>query len=430
MVEKSILKSFIAYAADHPFPIQNIPFGVFIPNKDHLRRPRCGTRIGDFVIDLDALEAKGYFKGERFEALKKDGKSVFNHKTLNYFMSLGKPYWREARTTIQQLFAADGGVKDDMEFRNLGIHDYRDVTMTLPAETGDYTDYNSSKNHALNVGKIFRGATTVSKNWECLPVAYHGRASSIVVSGTDFHRPYGQVKKGEESEHVPTRQLDYELEVGFYFGGPENKLGYPIKISEAEDCIFGLVLFNDWSARDIQAWEGQPLGPFTAKNFASVVSPWVVTIDALEPFRIPLPKQDPAPLEYLASESLTTFDFKVNTYIKPEGKEKSIITASNFKYLYWSMAQQLTHHTVSGCNMRAGDLLAGGTISGPEKSEQACLLELTVGGKEPVQVGDETRIFLEDNDTVIMDGYADSKDGFRIGFGECVSKVLPAIKFK
>lgn len=250
-----------------------------------------------------------------------------------------------------------------MEFRNLAIHDYRDVTMCLPAETGDYTDFNSSKYHHLNVGKIFRGATSVAKNWERLPVAYHGRSSSLVVSGTDFPRPWGQIKKpgdDQDSIHSPTKALDYELEIGFYFGGPENKLGTPIKISEAEDHIFGLVLFNDWSARDIQAWEGQPLGPFTAKNFASIVAPWVITLDALEPFRIPLPKQDPTPLDYLNSSNLSTFDFKVNAYIEPKGKEKALVSASNFKYIYWSMAQQLAHHTVGGCNMKAGDLLASG----------------------------------------------------------------------
>lgn len=429
-MENKQLKSFIYYPADHPFPLQNIPFGVFIPNKDHLRRPRCGTRIGDFVIDLDLLESKEYFNGEKFAALRKEGRAVFSQRNLNEFMSLGRPYWREARETIQKLFSEDGKVKDDMNFRNIGVHDYRDIVMSLPAQIGDYTDFYSSKNHAYNVGCIVRGPeNALQANWTRLPVGYHGRASSIVLSGTDCIRPSGQIlPKGADAPiFSATQRMDFELEIGAFFGGPANKLGHPIKIEEAEDRIFGLVLFNDWSARDIQTWEYVPLGPFNAKNFCSVISPWVITLDALEPFRVQLPKQDPEPLDYLKDPNLSSYDVKLDVFIQPEGKSKEKVSSSNFKHLYWSIAQQLAHHTVTGCNMQPGDLLASGTISGTEKSELGCLLEMSWAGRDQIKVGDETRTFLKDGDNVVIEGFCDSKEGFRIGFGECASKVLPAL---
>ncbi len=364
-METTIQKSFIEYSPDSHFPIQNIPFGVFYPKLDHTQRPRCSTRIGDFVVDLDYLEQKGFFNGPLFSKLYKNGtENIFAQKSLNSFMKLGKKYWIEARETLQKLLSSDSDLKKDMETRNFAFYHYKDVIMCLPSQIGDYTDFYSSKNHAYNVGCILRGKdNALQPNWVHVPIGYHGRASSIVTNGHNVPRPRGQIKLPDQENPIfsETKKLDFELEMGSFIGGELNKLGYPIKCCDAEDYIFGYVLLNDWSARDIQAWEYVPLGPFNAKNFATVISPWVVTIQALEEFRVPLDKQEPKPLQYLYDSKLSSFDISLEVSIKTEKLEKpEVICTSNFKYLYWSVAQQLTHHAVTGCNMNSGDLLGTG----------------------------------------------------------------------
>jgi fumarylacetoacetase len=305
-----------------------------------------------------------------------------------------------------------------------------EVVMELPAQIGDYTDFYSSREHATNVGIMFRGKdNALMPNWLHLPVGYHGRASSVVVSGTPVRRPKGQTLPADADAPVfgPTRLFDFELEVGF-FVGPGNELGKPISIDRAEEHIFGLVIVNDWSARDVQKWEYQPLGPFNAKNFATSISPWVVTLEALEPFRAEGPKQDdPAPLDYLRSAGNPSYDIDLEVLLQTESmSEPQRIALSNFRYLYWNMQQQLTHHTVTGCNTRPGDMMASGTISGPDKSMFGSLLEITWRGEQPIELpGGETRKFMQDGDTLIMRGWA-SRDGVRIGFGEVRGSILPA----
>lgn len=301
--------------------------------------------------------------------------------------------------------------------------------MLLPVEVGDYTDFYSSREHATNVGNMFRGKdNALMPNWLHLPVGYHGRASSIVVSGTPVRRPMGQQIPNDAEQPVfgPSKLLDFELEMGFVVG-QSTKLGSRVDVAQAEEYIFGMMLFNDWSARDIQKWEYVPLGPFLGKSFASTISPWIVTLDALEPFRTAGPKQDPEPLPYLQLEGAHTFDINISMAIQPENGEEKTVCASNFKYLYWSMAQQLAHHTVNGCNLRVGDIMASGTISGPEASSYGSMLELTWRGSKPIAMPDGSeRKFIHDGDTVTMCGYCE-RDGLRIGFGEAAGKVLPAL---
>ena len=301
--------------------------------------------------------------------------------------------------------------------------------MHLPIKIGDYTDFYSSEQHAFNVGSMFRDPdNALLPNWKHIPVGYHGRASSILVSGQDIHRPIGQTKPvNGPPVFGPSQRLDFELEMGFVIGKP-TEVGSRIPTAEAEHHIFGLALFNDWSARDIQAWEYVPLGPFLGKNFASTISPWIVTLDALEPFRTNGPTQDPAPLPYLAHGNNKNFDIKLQVAIQPENDEETVVANSNFKYMYWSMAQQLTHHTVNGCNLRSGDMMGSGTISGPTKDSYGSMLELSWRGQNPVSLkNNKERKFIQDNDTVIMRAYSE-KSGLRIGFGECIGKILPALE--
>lgn len=365
-METEKLSSFIHYDTSSHFPIQNIPFGVFYPKLDHTKTPRCGTRIGDFAVDLAYFEKKGLFNGELFSGLSGQGITVFDQPSLNKFMGLERKYWSEARKTIQNHLSSDSELKNDMETRNYAFYHINDVIMCLPAQIGDYTDFFSSKNHAYNLGVMIRGKdNALQPNWTQLPVGYHGRASSVVVSGNEMFRPRGQVKPADKEfpEFSECKRLDFELEVGAFLGGKLNKLGYPIKCSEAENYVFGLVLLNDWSARDIQTWEYVPLGPFTAKNFCTVISPWIVTLEALEEFRVPLEKQDPVPLKYLQDPNLSSWDINLETYLQtPKHDKPEKIVKSNFKYLYWTVAQQLTHHSVTGCNFNPGDLLGSGIL--------------------------------------------------------------------
>ena len=417
------MKSFIDVAADSHFPIQNLPFGIFRPAHGSAR---VGVAIGDFVLDLSVLEELGHFRLPEFQ-----GRPVFSEDALNGFLALGRPAWRKARDIIQHLLSSDTAtLRDDDALRPRLFHARKDVTMQLPARIGDYTDFYSSYHHAHNVGTMLRGPeNALMPNWKWLPVAYHGRASSIVLSGTDVRRPHGQTKAPDAAlpSFGPSRSFDYELETAFLVG-PGNTLGASIPVDKASDHIFGLVLMNDWSARDIQAWEYQPLGPFLAKNFCTSISPWVVTLDALEPFRKPLPSQDPAPLPYLRAANDFTFDIQLEAHLQTAAMDAPhIITRSNFQNLYWSIAQQLAHHTVNGCNLQPGDLLASGTISGPAEESRGCMLELTWRGANPLTLPNgESRKWLEDGDALTITGWAQG-DGYRVGFGQVTGRVLPAL---
>jgi fumarylacetoacetase len=412
------LKSFIDVPRESHFPIQNLPFGVFKP---HDGVARIGVAIGEHIVDLSVLEEKGHFDFAQ-------GRQLFSQDSLNAFLALGRPAWRKTREALQHLLSADAPtLRDDPALRERVFHQQRDVTMQLPARIGDYTDFYSSYHHAHNVGTMLRGPeNALMPNWKWLPVAYHGRASSIVVSGTEVRRPKGQIKPPDANAPLfgPTKSLDYELEMAFLIG-PVNSLGQPVPIDRALDHIFGFVLMNDWSARDVQAWEYQPLGPFLAKNFCTSISPWVVTLEALEPFRKPLLPQDPEPLPYLRAKNDFIFDIQLEARLQTaKMKAPHIITRTNFQNLYWSISQQLAHHTVSGCNLQPGDLLASGTISGPTEESRGCMLELTWRGANPLKLpSGETRKWLEDGDTLMITGWCNG-DGYRVGFGEVNGRVI------
>ena len=416
------LKSFIDVPRDSHFPIQNLPFGVFKP-RDGVAH--IGVAIGEFVLDLTILEELGHLRAPEFK-----GERVFTRDCLNDFLALGRPLWRKTREIVQHLLAANTAtLRDDPALRDRVLHRQKDVVMQLPVRIGDYTDFYSSYHHAHNVGTMLRGAeNALMPNWKWLPVAYHGRASSIVVSGTEVRRPWGQIKPPDVAAPIfgPTKSFDYELEMAFLIG-PPNSLGEPIPIDRAIDHIFGFVLMNDWSARDIQAWEYQPLGPFLAKNFCTSISPWVVTVEALEPFRRPLPAQDPEPLPYLRAKNDFTFEIQLEAKLKTASMEAPhLLTRTNFQNLYWSVSQQLAHHTVNGCNLQPGDLLASGTISGATEESRGCMLELTWRGANPLKLPNgETRKWLEDTDILSITGWCEG-DGYRVGFGEVSGRVLPA----
>ena len=414
----SALSSWITVSADSDFPIQNLPFGVFRPIGSSAR---VGVAIGDQVLDLSALFQAGKF------SLGED--NVFDRDALNDFMSLGPDAWRSVRATVSRLLDADEAeLRDDRRLRQESLFSRLSVEMLLPARIGDYTDFYSSLEHATNMGKMFRDpANPLLPNWRHMPVGYNGRSSSIVVSGTPVRRPCGQMKPDDADAPVygPTRVLDIELEVGF-FTGPGNELGSPISLADTRHHIFGLVLVNDWSARDIQRWEYVPLGPFLGKSFATTVSPWVVTLDALEPFRVSPPAQDPAVLPYLQAVEQGAYDIDLEVWYEARGSEPVRVSATNFKEMYWTMFQQLAHQTVNGTNVRPGDLYASGTVSGSMSGSEGSLLELTWKGTKPLSfAGGATRRFLEDGDTVILRGAAKGKT-YRIGFGECRGTILPA----
>ncbi|MEX0996557.1 MAG: fumarylacetoacetase [Flavobacteriaceae bacterium] len=415
-------KSWLPVDKDSDFPIQNIPFGVFLTRDDIIT---VGTRIGDFAIDLGALHQLGYFKGIELTD------DIFLQDTLNDFISDGKKTWRLVRNRIAEIFdEKNTALKDNEKHYDRVIFTMDEIEMQLPVQVGDYTDFYSSKEHATNVGTMFRDPdNALLPNWLHIPVGYHGRSSSIIPSGINVRRPNGQTLPAGADKPVfgPSKLVDFELEMAF-ITTDANDLGEPIPIDEAEDYIFGLVLFNDWSARDIQKWEYVPLGPFLAKSFASTISPWIVTMDALHPFKMESPKQEIEPLPYLRSKGKKSYDIKLEAYITPENGTPNCVTKSNFKYMYWNMSQQLAHHTSNGCPVKSGDMMGSGTISGPTPDSYGSMLELSWRGEKPLKLNDGTeRKFINDNDTVTLRGYCQNNE-VRIGFGECSTKILPALK--
>jgi fumarylacetoacetase len=414
------LTSWVEVPENSDFPIQNLPFGIF---KTESLSPRVGVRIGNHVVDLKTLFVLGYLENLPFEL------ADFDNNFLNSLMNKGKQGTRALRNRISKLLSS---TQPDLQKNEHHVEQVLiavdQVTMCMPVQIGDYTDFYSSKEHATNVGMMFRDpANALLPNWLWIPVGYHGRASSVILSGESIYRPKGQIKPDPTADpiYAPCRNLDFELETAFitYDGKP---LGESISTTEAEDFIFGMVLFNDWSARDIQTWEYVPLGPFLAKNFASSISAWIVTLDALEPFKTATPQQDPKVLSYLEFEGKKSYDIHLEVAIKPKESSENIVSRSNFKYMYWNMAQQLAHHTVNGCNIRCGDLMGSGTISGPTDDSYGSMLELAWKGTKPIPMNDGTeRKFIQDYDTVIMRGHA-STGTIRIGFGEVVTEVLPA----
>ena len=422
------LTSFIDIATDSDFSIHNLPYGIFSETKDATgnNNRRAGVAIGEQVLDLSVLEAEGLLS-------LADG-PYFDQPTLNAFIDSGRENWTKARTTIQMLLSADNDtLRDNADLQQKALFKQADVTMHLPVQVPGFTDFYSSKEHATNVGTMFRDPNNaLLPNWTEMPVGYNGRASTVIVSGTDVIRPSGQLKPNADDRPIfsPCKRLDFELETAFVVG-KGNNIGQPIAVDEAADHIFGMVLLNDWSARDIQKWEYVPLGPFNAKTFASEVSPWIVTMDALAPFKTSCPTQEPKPLAYLNEKaSDSSFDITLSVELLPENAdEATVVCETNFKYMYWSMAQQLTHHTITGCKVEVGDMMGSGTISGPTPDSYGSMLEIAWNATKPVTLkGGETRSFIEDGDTVIMKGYSE-KDGIRVGFGEVRGKVLPALSF-
>lgn len=418
------IKTWLKVPEKSDFPIQNIPFGVFL-TRDEITT--IGTRIGDYAIDLGALQQLGYFEGIDIT------EGVFLQDSLNDFISEGKKTWRNLRNRISEIFDHENSkLQNNEDHKKIILFSIDEVEMKLPVHIGDYTDFYSSKEHATNIGTMFRDPeNALLPNWLHIPVGYHGRSSTIVPSGIPIRRPLGQQlpKGAEKPVFGPSKLVDFELEMAF-ITAEGNALGEPISIDQAEEHIFGMVLFNDWSARDIQKWEYVPLGPFLAKNFASSISPWIVTLDALEPYRVESPKQEPEPFPYLQQVGKHSFDIHLEVEIQPENEVSTKVSKSNFKYMYWTMAQQLAHHTINGCVINSGDMMGSGTISGPTPGSYGSMLELSWQGTKPVKLKNgNTRKFIEDNDTVILKGYCEN-DSVHIGFGEVATKLLPAILFE
>jgi len=414
------LKSWVSVPENSDFPIQNLPFGII---KSANLSKRVSVRIGDYALDLKVLAELGYLKETGFDS------SDFDAPFLNSMMKKGKLAVRGLRNRISELLLdSSTSLQNNPSQIEQVLHLISAVEVSMPVEIGDYTDFYSSKEHATNVGMMFRDpANALLPNWLWIPVAYHGRASSIVLSGQDIHRPKGQIKPSADEDPIftPSRQVDFELEMAFitFDGKP---LGDSISTEEADSYIFGLCLFNDWSARDIQAWEYVPLGPFLGKNFASSISAWIVTLDALEPFSVESPEQNPKVLPYLEFDGKKAYDIQLQVGILTNNKDETVVCNSNFKYMYWNMAQQLAHHTSNGCNIRCGDLLGSGTISGKSEDSFGSMLELTWRGTKPLKLKDGSeRKFINDGDSVIMRGYTE-RNRVRIGFGELSSKLLPA----
>ncbi|MFM0257228.1 fumarylacetoacetase [Paraburkholderia sediminicola] len=414
-------KSWVAAANDpiSNFPIQNLPFGVFSDRRNV--NPRVGVAIGDLILDLAVLAGNGLLTQSR---------DVFACSSLNRFIALGQAEWRAARLQISLLLDANSArLRDDAALREQALVAQADSRMHLPVDIPGYTDFYSSKEHATNVGSMFRDPkTALLPNWLEIPIGYNGRASSVIVSETPIRRPNGQIKLPESDRPVfgPCRKLDIELETGFIVGA-NTALGEPIACDQAEAHIFGMVLLNDWSARDIQQWEYVPLGPFNSKGFATTISPWIVTLDAFDPFRCAQPEQSPEPLPYLRHAGDHGFDIHLEVDLLGAGERAaSTIARTNFRYMYWTMAQQLTHHTASGCNVRVGDLMGSGTISGPTADSCGSLLESTWNGQRPLTLpSGNNRTFLQDGDEVVLRGWCQG-DGYRVGFGTCSGKVLAA----
>jgi len=411
------MKSWLKVSSKSDFSIYNLPFGIFSTNK---KNKRIGVAIGDHVIDLHACNSLDLFKDLNIES------HVFKNSFLNNFIELGKEITSKVREILQSELTNDNSL---IKHNSNCIIPIDTVEMHLPVNIGDYTDFYSSIEHASNIGSMFRDPSNpLLPNWKHLPVGYHGRASSIIVSGKNIHRPKGQIMPLDSETPIfsSSNRVDFELEMG-YIIGKNSYLGSSISTTNAEDYIFGKVLFNDWSARDIQKWEYVPLGPFLGKSFASSISPWVVTMEALDPFRVSGPIQEPNVLDYLKFDGLKNYDINLSVSITPEDSNiESIVCNSNFKYMYWNMNQQIAHHTVNGCNLNVGDMMASGTISGHTKDSYGSMLELSWGGKNPIELKDgSTRTFINDMDTVIMKGYCE-KNNIRVGFGEVKSKILPS----
>ena len=410
-----LMKSWVesANAPDCPFPLNNLPYGVFSIEEDDLR---CGVAIGDKILDVTAAEAEGL--------IALDDLPLFDLPFWNPLMEEGPAVWAALRERLIALLSE--GAEERAKVEPLLVP-MAEAEMHMPFAVSEYTDFYAGRNHAVNVGTMFRGAeNALPPNWLHIPIGYNGRASSVVVSGTEVRRPWGQLKgpNDDKPRFAPCARFDIELEMGAIVGTPSDG---PITVQEADDHIFGYVLLNDWSARDIQAWEYQPLGPFQAKATATTVSPWIVTKPALEPFRTDTPAREVELLDHLKDCGPMLYDIELEVTLAPEGKPATTVTRTNYKEMYYSAAQQLAHHTTSGCPMNAGDLLGSGTISGAEKHQRGSLLELSWGGKEPVELDSgETRTFIEDNDTLTLMGAARG-DGYTIGFGDCVGKVLPAL---
>ncbi|MEP2682874.1 MAG: fumarylacetoacetase [Sulfitobacter sp.] len=406
-----------ANSADTDFPLNNLPYGVFTTNR---LEARCGVAIGDQILDMAALEEEGLI------TLAEE--PVFDVPYWNDVMDLGPAAWASLRARLVELLCADAPDQAAVAPHLVPMDEAR---LHMPMMVSEYTDFYAGKHHATNVGTMFRGAeNALPPNWLHIPIGYNGRASTVVVSGTEITRPNGQLKAPDaDAPHFgPCQRLDIELEMGAILG-TSTEMGQPVSINEADEMIFGYVLLNDWSARDIQAWEYQPLGPFQAKAFATSISPWIVTRDALEPFRTSTPEREKDLLPYLRETKPGLYDIDLSVLLQPEGGGAEEIARTNYREMYYSAAQQLTHHASSGCAMNAGDLLGSGTISGPEKSQRGSLLELSWGGKEPITLADgSSRSFVEDGDTLTLTGHAQG-DGFRVGFGSCTGKIRPAIDF-
>ena len=410
----SLKKSWVASAnsAGTDFPLNNLPCGVFSIGGN---APRCGVAIGDRILDVGAVESA------RLIAL--DGGPLLQAAAWNPVMAAGRTVWSALRERLTELLAEGAAEAEDLEKHLVA---QADAVMHMPFVVAEYTDFYAGRHHATNVGTMFRGPeNALPPNWLSIPIGYNGRASSVVVSGTDVRRPWGQLKGPNDDlpRFAPSARFDIELEMGAIVGQPSNG---PVTVAEADAMIFGYVLLNDWSARDIQAWEYQPLGPFQAKATATSISPWIVTAAALQPFRAPTPERERELLPHLQEPGPMLYDIALEVDLAPDGRAPVTIARTNYREMYYSAAQQLAHHTTSGCPMRVGDLLGSGTISGPEKGNRGSLLELSWGGKEPITVGDQTRSFIEDGDTLTLRGHA-AGDGFRVGFGTCAGKVLPAL---
>ncbi|PRX35466.1 fumarylacetoacetate hydrolase [Meinhardsimonia xiamenensis] len=403
-----------ANAPDTDFPLNNLPCGVFSLGDGEMR---CGVAIGEMILDVTGLEEAGLIAPDPEAA-------VFDVAHWNDFMELGPEAWAAFRARLTELLAEGAAERGRVEPHLVAMAEAR---LHMPFSVSEFTDFYAGKHHAMNVGTMFRGPeNALPPNWLSIPIGYNGRASSVVVSGTDFRRPWGQLKSPEHElpAFLPSRRFDFELEIGAIVGQPSQGM---VSVAEADRMIFGYVLLNDWSARDIQAWEYQPLGPFQAKATATTISPWIVMAAALEPFRVSTPPRERPLLPYLQEPGPMLYDIHLEVDLTPEGGEPTTITRTNYREMYYSSAQQLAHHTSSGCPMNVGDLLGSGTISGPTKESRGSLLELSWGGKEPITLkGGGKRSFIEDNDTITMRGWAQG-DGYRIGFGECTGKVLPAL---
>lgn len=405
------LKSYISYSAESHFPIENLPYGIFSTENDPIHR--IGVAIGDKILDLKY--SKNIFDHSLCE--------IFQQSSLYGLMASDKNTWSLARKSIQSYLKFE----NIENLKNGVFHNQNAVSMHLPVSIGDYTDFFSSYYHAYNCGLIMNPNKPLADNWKNMPVAYHGRASSIMISGTPVVRPKGQYLKDEKVTFGPTENLDYELEMAFFVGGPLNSHSEPIPISKASDYIFGMVLLNDWSARDIQKWESYFLGPFLSKNFATTISPWVVTMEALEKFKTDNVKQDPSPLNYLMHDIKYNFDISLNASVRFPGSQLiHSICNTNYKYLYWTPLQQIAHHTITGCNLRPGDLLSSGTISGPKEDERACLIERILLGQKAIDLGNRKLKFFDDGDEVIISGYCQG-DGYRVGFGNCSNTIFPTV---